>query len=142
MDDTAKRRADAATESAIEAGPYLDFRETYRDRLRWLKESQPDAFARALAHYNEVLVPRVAAGGDAIREWIGYGEVLGELSGSGRTVSVDETGRAGGAGEPGGLILHLPDDQKIPALALAVPKHMSDAQAATLRLLVAHFVEN
>src|SRR5688500_14813808 len=137
MDDSAKRRSDELTETAISTAMVADFREAYRERLRWLKETQPQAFARALAHYNEVLVPNIAEGTDPVGEWIEYGKVLGNLSGSGKVVSIDETGKARPAGEAiEGLILHLPDDTGIPALALAVPAVLSDAQRATLNLLV------
>lgn len=137
MDDAAKRRADEVTETAISHGPYQDFREAYRIRLRWLKDNRPQQFAEALSHYNDVLVPNIAGGNDPVREWIEYGLRLGQLSGSGKTVAVDETGRAFPfAGQVDGLILHLPEDTATPALALAVPRQLSEAQQATLQLLV------
>ena len=137
MDDTAKGRADGLTETAIAQGPFEDFRESYRARLRWLKENQPGGFSEALAHYNDVLVPNIADGQDAIQEWLEYGKRLGELSGRGKLVSIDETGRSFPYdGNASGLILHLPEDTSVPALALAVPKSLSDAQRATLGLLV------
>jgi hypothetical protein len=137
MDDTAKRRADDATQAAINAGPFDDFRDTYRVRLRWLKDSQPQAFTGALSHYNDVLVPNIAGGADPIAEWVEYGKLLGELSGKGKTVVIDETGRASDFdGDFGGVILHLPEDQNVPAMALAIPKQLSEAQRATLDLLV------
>lgn len=137
MDDTAKRRADEQTDEAIRSAPCEDFRESYRDRLRWLKDSQPQAFSRALSHYNDVLVPNIAAGAEPLAEWLRYGQLLGDLSGTGKTSRIDESGRAQPWDEStGGLVLHLPDDTNVPALALAVPKQPSDAQAATMRLLL------
>jgi hypothetical protein len=137
MDDSAKRRSDELTETAISTAMIADFREAYRERLRWLKETQPQAFARALAHYNDILVPNIAEGTDPIAEWIDYGKVLGNLSGAGQILSIDETGKARPAGAAiDGLLLHLPDDTGIPALALAIPTDLSDAQRATLNLLV------
>jgi hypothetical protein len=137
MDDSAKRRSDELTETAISTAMIADFREAYRERLRWLKETQPQAFARALAHYNDMLVPNIAEGTDPIAEWIEYGKLLGTLSGPGQLVRIDETGKAKPAdASVDGLVLHLPDDTGVPALALAVPKNLSDAQRATLNLLV------
>lgn len=137
MDDTAKRRSDERTETAISTGKFADFREAYRERLRWLKETQPHGFTKALEHYNEVLVPNIAEGTDPIAEWIEYGRLLGQLSGRGQVLRIDETGRAHGFdGRLDGLILHLPDDTNVPALALAVPAVSSEAQQATLGLLV------
>jgi hypothetical protein len=135
MNDSVKRQVDEATEQAITNGPYEDFREDYRARLRWLKEAQPHGFAKALEHYNNVLVPNIAAGNDAIREWLEYGQRLGELSGPGKTVGIDSSGRAE-EGNLDGLIVYLPDDTAVPALALAVPKIVSEAQRATMELLV------
>ena len=137
MDDTAKRLADERTDQAIGDAPFEDFREAYRERLRWLKDSQPQAFTRALSHYNDILVPNIAAGAAPLAEWLEYGRLLGNLSGAGKVMQIDETGRAfpftNGAE---GLILHLPEDTNVPALALTVPKALSDAQKATLGLLV------
>lgn len=136
MDDTAKAKAEERTEAAIAAAPLEDFRGAYRERLRWLKDNRSEAFASALSHYNDILVPNIAQGSDPIEEWITYGRRLGELSGPGKTVSIDETGRARPFQSLAGLVLHLPDDTAVPALALAVPRAPSDAQRATLSLLV------
>jgi hypothetical protein len=137
MDDTAKRLAEDATEKALSEAPFADFRSAYRDRLRWLKEARSPAFTAALAHYNHVLVPNIAAGAAPLGEWIDYGQRLGELSGSGKVVRIDKSGRARPYdGIVEGLILHLPDDTSAPALALAIPREPSEAQRATLELLV------
>lgn len=136
MDNTAKQRADAATDQAIEYAGLDDFREDYRERLRWLKDNRPQQFAQALSHYNDVLVPNVASGRDAIAEWLEYGRLLGELSGAGKSVTIDETGKAHKLGTVSGLALHLPEDTGIPALRLAVPRDLTASQKATLQLLV------
>jgi len=149
MDDTAKRRAEELTEKAISEASLEDFRAVYRDRLRWLKDNKSAAFTRALAYYNDILVANVENGGNAIMEWVEYGRQLGDLTAAGKVVRIDETGRARPyeteAAKPAksanlanldGLILHLPDDTNVPALALAVPRQLSDAQKATLQLLV------
>ena len=138
MDDTAKQRADERTDQAIANMSFVDFRDAYRERLRWLKDSQPQSFTRALSHYNDVLVPNIANGADPITEWVEYGRLLGELSGKGKTVVVDETGFARDFenNSLNGLILHLPEDTNVPALPLAIPKQLSDAQQATIELLV------
>lgn len=137
MDDTAKRRVDELTERAISEGPFEDFRNAYRTRLRWLKENQARAFPEALAHYNEILVPNIAGGNEPLREWLDYGRRLGQLSGVGKAVSIDETGKSRPLSDDvRGLILYLPEDTAVPALPLAIPRDMSDAQRATFDLLV------
>jgi hypothetical protein len=139
MDDTAKAQVEARTAEAITNGPYQDFREDYRDRLRWLKETNPQGFSKALTYYNDILAANIAAGHDPLREWVEYGRTLAKLSGPGRVYSIDETGRAVPAADfadPNGLMLHLPDDTNVRALPLAVPRELSAAQRATLDLLV------
>lgn len=136
MDDAAKARAESITAHALADGNYEDFREPYRERLRWLKETNAHAFTEALAHYGR-LVDNIAKGNDPLREWLDYGKQLGELSGRGTVYSVDESGLATeGASAMGALLLHLPNDQNIPALPLAIPRSLSDHQRATLDLLV------
>ncbi len=136
MDDTAKSRAEARTAETIERGPYQDFREGYRERLRWLKEARPEAFSRALSAYEE-LVGAIAQGSDPLERWLEYGRQLGELSGRGKVVGIDETGRASQADAGAGqLLLHLPDEIGVPALPLAIPRDLSAAQKSTLDLLV------
>jgi hypothetical protein len=136
MDDTVKSAAEARTAQAIAEGPFHDFREGYRERLRWLKEARPEGFARALASY-EQLVENIAKGDEPLHEWLTYGRRLGELSGAGKVVAIDESGRAQPAAQASGeLLLHLPDDINVPALPLAVPRTLSEHQKATLDLLV------
>jgi hypothetical protein len=136
MDDTVKTAAEEHTAQAIAAGPYDDFREAYRDRLRWLKDARAQAFSQAVASY-EQLVTEVASGGDPIGKWLEYGRQLGELSGRGKVVGIDESGRAGPVNGTGTqVILHLPDDVSVPALPLAVPRQLSIHQKSTLDLLV------
>jgi hypothetical protein len=136
MDDTVRAAAESRTEAAIAAGPWQDFREAYRERLRWLKDARPQAFGEAVASY-ESLVEAVAAGGDAVAAWLAYGKQLGELSGRGKVVGIDETGRSVPAnGAHNQLLLHLPDDINIPALPLAIPRELSVHQKSTLDLLV------
>lgn len=136
MDDTVKAAAESRTAEAIAAGPYDDFREAYRERLRWLKDARAQAFSEAVASY-ERLVADVANGSDPIEKWLEYGRQLGELSGRGKVVGIDESGRAvpvNGTGTQ--LILHLPDDISVPALPLAVPRDLSIHQRSTFDLLV------
>jgi hypothetical protein len=136
MDDTVKATSEGRTRAAIEAGPYEDFREAYRERLRWLKETRGEAFTNALAQY-EILVHSIAEGADPVRSWLQYGRRLGELSGAGKVYAIDASGRSlTPTGADGEMLLHLPDDVSVPALPLAVPRSISEHQKATLDLLV------
>ncbi len=136
MDDTVKARSEARTREAIEQSPFDDFREAYRERLRWLKEARPAAFADALSHY-DALVQNIAQGADPLRAWLQYGRSLGELSGTGKVYAIDASGRAlPPTGESNEMLLHLPDDVGVPALPLAVPRTISEHQKSALDLLV------
>ena len=135
MDDAAKALAETRTAEALADSPYQDFREVYREHLRWLKEADAQAFAQALSYYNEKLIPNIAGGSDPLHEWLDYGRTLAKLSGPGKIWGIDESGRAG-AESQGGLLLHLPDDINLRALPLAIPKQLSPHQKSTLDLLV------
>lgn len=136
MDDTVKTQVEARTTRAITDGPYQDFREAYRERLRWLKEARPAAFTEARAAY-DALVENIARGGNPVEQWLMYGKQLGELSGRGQIVGIDASGRSVQATSDGStVILHLPDDISVPALPLAVPRHISEHQKSTIDLLV------
>ncbi|HEY0809497.1 MAG TPA: hypothetical protein VGD49_05010 [Longimicrobiales bacterium] len=139
MDDTAKHQVEARTAEAIDQGPYEDFRQAYRDHLRWLKETNPQGFSKALGYYNDILAANIAAGHDPLSEWLEYGRTLAKLSGPGTVYRIDSTGRASAASDVsalGDVILHLPDDTRVRALPLAIPRELSAPQRATLDLLV------
>jgi hypothetical protein len=139
MDDTAKSQVEARTAEAIDTGPYEDFRQAYRDHLRWLKDANPQGFSKALAYYNDILAANIAAGHDPLREWLEYGHTLAQLSSRGTVYSVDETGRAQPVKEISNsttLLLHLPDDINVRAFPFAIPRELSPHQRATLDLLV------
>jgi hypothetical protein len=138
MDDTAKAQVEARTAQAIANGPYEDFRDSYRDHLRWLKETNPQGFSKALTYYNDILAANIAAGHDPLREWLEYGQTLAKLGGPGTVYSIDESGRAHPASGASNatLLLHLPDDTNVRAFPLAVPRNLSPHQRATLDLLV------
>ena len=127
-------------DAALARSTFEDPRPAFRDRLRLFREEQPDAFAAALQYYENVLVPAVAATeSEPLSEWVQYGRRLGELSGPGRTMAIDATGRArphGSDAREGELLLHIPHDTATQVLALAVPRNLSAAQQATLDLLV------
>lgn len=135
-----RARADQRFEEALRAAGARDPRDFYRTRLRELKEQSPDAFRRALAYYEERLIPSVAAeGSDPLVEWIEYGRFLAQLSAPGRTVQVDPSGRALPYAPPAPadhLVLHLPDATGARALLVGLPRRLSPAQRATYDLLV------
>lgn len=136
MDDTAKLVAEKRTAEALEGSPFDDFRDAYRERLRWLKDARPEGFSEALAHYAQ-LVDNIGRGDAPLHEWLTYGKRLGELSGAGKVVAIDASGRAQPVSQfEDSLLLHLPDDINVPALPLAVPRDLSEAQKASLDLLV------
>lgn len=140
MDDDQKARADELFEAALEERGARDPRDFYRDRLRDLKGSDPDAYEKAVTHYRDELIPGIAAGDlDPLEGWRAYGKMLAELTAEGRTVAVDSTGRARAYEAPAdadAMVLHLPDDAGTRAILVSLPAEPSSAQRATFDLLV------
>lgn len=128
-------------EAALEQGPPVrDPRPFYRPVLKYLRESDPAAFAAALSHYRDVLVPAVADGAEPLARWLDYGRLLAGALGPGQTVEVDPTGRAREIeeiAEADGLVLHLPVAAAAPVLVLRHPRETTPHQDATVELLAA-----
>ena len=139
-DPELRARADARYEAALQAAGARDPRGFYRERLKALKESDPAAFSRALAYFEQTLIPAVArADSDPIAEWLEYGRMLASAAEPGRTVQIDATGQASDYARPvppDALVLHLPDASTRPALVVGIPARLSPAQRAAHDLLV------
>ena len=127
------------TEALAEDGG-RDPREFYRDRLRDLKTSEPDAYAAAVAYYKDTLIPGVASGDlEPLEAWTEYGRRLAESVSPGRTVAVDGTGLAHPFEAPVGrdrLVLHIPEGPRGRALLVGLPSELTAAQRATYDVLV------
>lgn len=141
MSEAALRdRADARLEKALESAGLRDPRGPYRSWLRALRERDVASFDEARRHYEERVVPRIATEeADPLAEWLAYGVRLAELSGPGRLVEIDASGRARTATEPlpkDRVVLYLPDAPREPARALNLPLRLSAAQRANHDLLV------
>ena len=138
MSDEMTQAADRALEAAMSETGARDPREFYRERLKELKQADPDAYQKAVTYYRETLIPSVAGGAPALAAWTEYGRVLAETSAPGRTVSIDDTGRSHPYGGPDltRLVLHLPEKAGR-ALLVALPPELSPAQRATFDVLVA-----
>lgn len=139
MSDDLTAEADRRLQDALDAVGARDPREFYRERLRELKQANPQGYQEAVAYYRDTLIPTVA-GGDAppLEAWTEYGRRLAEAAAPGRTVSVDGTGRAHPYAPPAApdrLVLHLPD-QPGRALLVGLPAELTDAQRATFDVLV------
>jgi hypothetical protein len=133
-------RADHRLAQALEVSGGRDPRDLYRERLRVLRETDPAAYRRALQHFEEQLIPRVANDQfDPLTEWLEYGRLLADLAVPGRAVQVDPTGRARDYAPPVppvDLVLHLPASSRDPVSVLRLPGELSPAQRATYELLV------
>lgn len=139
MSDDAMQRADRNLEKALAASGARDPRDFYRDRLRELKKANPEGYERAVRYYRETLIPAVASGDqDPLGAWTEYGRKLAEALVQGRTVTIDQTGRAHPFEEPRAdrLVLHLPDQRGGRALLVGLPPELTPAQQATYDVLV------
>lgn len=141
VDPDAQKAADHALARAIRERGATDPREPCRALLKELRARDRSSYERAVAHYQDTLVPSIAHGqADPLAAWLDYARLLASLIAPGRAVQVDGNGNARDylpPVPPDHLVLHLPDDPSTPALALALPAQPSPAQQATYDLLVA-----
>ena len=140
MSDDLTARADRRLEEALAREGARDPREFYRERLRELKQSNPDGYAQAVAYYRDELLPQVADGdGEPLAAWTEYGRRLAEALAPGRTVAVDGTGRSHPYEAPAArdrLVLHFPDGKSTRAILVGLPAELTPAQRATYDVLV------
>lgn len=137
MDAELRTRAENRLADAARALGLADPRPPYRERLRLLRQSHPEAFTGAIEHYEQRVLPDLAAQ-EPVPVWIEYGRYLGSLTGEGSVTRIDEEGRATTwtTTSPAGLVLFVPDDTASQVLTLCEPLAPSTAQAATIALLV------
>lgn len=134
-----KSHAEARLEAAMAAAGLEDSRPALRARLKRLKSENPDAFEQAVGRYETEIIPALAEGPAPLESWLAFAATLGQLSGAGRLLAIDGTGRAAPYQppyQPGDLILHVPDDPATPALAAALPQAASEPQQAACDLLL------
>lgn len=141
MADTDLRtRADERFARVLQETGARDPRDFYRKQLVALKAADANAYRRALAYYEEQLIPAVAAeGSDPLGEWLEYGRFLATLTGPGRTVQIDAQGRASDYARPvppDALVLHLPERTTAAAVPVGIPASLTHAQRASYDLLV------
>jgi hypothetical protein len=135
---TTAAKADQKLEAALEAHGARDPREFYRERLRDLKEADAAAYEQAVTYYRDTLIPSIAdESAEPLDAWTEYGRRLAVALAPGRTVRIDETGRAHPYERPSrtDLVLQLPDG-KGRAVLVALPSTLTPAQRATYDVLV------
>ncbi|MGD2121293.1 MAG: hypothetical protein PVJ76_06100 [Gemmatimonadota bacterium] len=141
MDEATRSEADRRFLSALEETGARDPRDYYRKALRGLKESNPHGYQKAVGYYQEVLVPSITKGEvEPLRAWRDYGRLIAEVTAPGRTVAIDETGRASPFHPEvpmETLVIHLPEARGARALLVSLPPTPSAAQRATYELLIA-----
>jgi hypothetical protein len=141
MDQAIRAEADRRFLAALEETGARDPRDYYRKALRVLKDADPAGYQKAVGHYQEVLVPAIAGGEvEPLRAWREYGRLIAEVSARGRTLAIDETGRAIPFHDQVSmdcLVIHLPEARGARALLVSLPSTPSKAQRATYELLVA-----
>jgi len=136
---TDRHHAEARLEAALAAAGLEDSRPALRARLKLLRERDAGAFEQAVRRYEDEIVPALAVSMSPLDDWLEYAKLLGELSGSGEFVAIDETGLASDWAppyRPGTLVLHLPGDPALPALPAAVPVVPTAPQQAARELLL------
>ncbi|MBR9988541.1 MAG: hypothetical protein KFH98_02240 [Gemmatimonadetes bacterium] len=137
MDPHTRARAEARLAEAAEAEGIADPRPSYREALRQLKHERPDAFKGAVRHYEEQVLPSLIDR-SPLPVWVEYGRYLASLTAPGSAMRIDGLGRATPwtVSAAAGLVLFMPDDGAANVMVLCEPLELSDAQQATLTLLV------
>ena len=105
-----------------------------------MKADKPEAYRKAVAYYENDLVPSIAeAGDDPLMAWQRFGCRIAELTVTGTPIEIDATGRRRPYAPPtplDRLVLHLPQESSGRALVVGLPPELSAAQLATYDLLV------
>jgi hypothetical protein len=131
--------AEAKLEAALQAEGARDPREFYREQLKQLKQQSQEAYQDAVSYYREVLLPSIASG-DAhpLDAWTEYGRTLANALTPGRTVRIDDSGKAFSFESPNrtDLVLQIPSAKGGRAVLVALPAKLSRAQKATYDVLV------
>jgi hypothetical protein len=139
-DEDLRARADERFARALEAAGARDPRTFYRTQMAELKAADPAAYRRAVAYFDQELIPAVAReDSDPMAEWLEYGRVIATLAAPGRTVQIDPGGRAADYARPvppDALVLHLPERTTVKAIVVGIPSTLSPAQRASYDLLV------
>jgi hypothetical protein len=140
MSDDLTARADHRLEEALAREGARDPREFYRDRLRELKQANPEGYAAAVAYYRDTLLPQVADGeAEPLSAWTEYGRRLAEAVAPGRTLALDGSGKAHLYEAPAPrdrLVLHFPDGKSTRAILVGLPAELTSAQRASYDVLV------
>lgn len=140
MSDQETEAADHRYEEALAETGARDPREFYRQLLRGLKEQSEERYQEVVARWREEVVAPLARGeGEPLERWLRFGATVAAALHPGRTVVVDESGRAAPYEPPPSwrqLILHLPDEKRVRAVPVGLPPELSVPQQATVDLLV------
>ena len=125
-------------EQALARHGLEDVQPRYRGLLLRLKNQDARAYEEAVRRYQEDVEAVVDSTRDPVAVWVGYGAWLGPRLAPGVLKAVDRNGLAVDAPTPpplGPMLMHLPHDQKVRAVVVAMPADPSDAQKETAALL-------
>jgi hypothetical protein len=140
MDAQTRALAETRLTDAAAALRLADPRPRLRERLKQLREERADSFNRAVEHYEQAVLPRLAAEEqEPLSVWLEYARFIGQSTANGRLLAIGDDGAAAAFRPPvapGVLFLFVPDDNAVPAFIAAQPLQPSPAQLATIDLLV------
>ncbi|TVP46329.1 MAG: hypothetical protein EA350_07395 [Gemmatimonadales bacterium] len=133
--------ADRRFSERLAATGARDPREFYRGLLRELRERDETVYREMVVLYETSVIQAVGRGdADPLEAWLGFGVALaGASAGAGSAVVIDDSGRASpleGVPRWDQLVLHLPEARGVRALPVGLPPELSEAQRATVDLLV------
>ncbi|MFV1985702.1 MAG: hypothetical protein ACC682_00360 [Gemmatimonadota bacterium] len=129
--------SDAYSDSLAKHG-LADVQPLYRQLLLRLKSQDAAGYEEAVVRYRDEVEDVADGADDPVRVWVDYGIWLAPRLAAGTLRAVNEEGLASAVDAPpplGPLLMHLPDDQKIRGIVLAMPASPSTAQQETAALL-------
>ena len=141
MTADSKQVADTRFAEALAASGARDPRDYYREKLRELRRLNPEGYAEGVAYYQKTLIPSIAGGdADPLDAWRDYGLLIARLIAPGRPVAIDRAGKSRSfdpPGEPGDMVLHMPEKSRERPIVVALPPQPTPAQSATYDWLIA-----
>lgn len=134
-----QRRADERLSAALAETGAGDPRGPCRFLLRSIKEKDGPGYAAAIVQFEATVRSIAEKTADPLDGWLAFARHLAEVLDPGTDIVVDRTGRSTPLRSDGSwdeLILHVPDDPKRRATLVNAPPSPSEAQSATIDLLV------
>ncbi len=135
-----QENADKILDDSLKNNSVRDPRTICREQLQDLKQTDFNAYQKALDYYKERLLPQIIENSeDCLVSWQKYGCFVANLRDPGLPIEIDTAGNLHDYESPTAtdrMLLHLPTITSHRALPITLPLELSEAQNATYGLLI------